>query len=447
MRLDAWRDKKVLILGFGREGQDSLLFLRRIFPEKIIGIADQKEKRALIAEIRRLTKKEGQIKLRAGKNYLKSLKDYDVIIKAPGVAPKTIKPFIRPGQEITSQTQIFFENCPGRIVGITGTKGKSTTTSLIYRVLKEGGLKAHLVGNIGQPVLSALFRARPADVFVYELSSHQLMNLKRSPQVAVFLNIYPEHLDYYQSFAEYLRAKQNICRYQGATDFFLFNPQDRNVSKTQKITRARKVALDPERAERFLKKWGRTKLVGRFNFLNLAAAIEVGRIFKIPEKKIAQAIKDFSPLPHRLELVGEYRGIKFYNDSLATIPEATIAALDALGPRVETIFLGGFDRGLDFRKLAARIMKSQIQTLILWPTTGQKIWRAIVRTNSGKARFFNHFFVVNMEEAVKLAFRHTRRGKICLLSCASPSFGLFHDYQERGELFKKCVRQQGNKQV
>ncbi|MDP3093222.1 MAG: UDP-N-acetylmuramoyl-L-alanine--D-glutamate ligase [bacterium] len=477
---------RIVILGFAREGIDTLRFLRKLFPEKILGITDRlnleefpdKTQKFLYHLFHGREKKKIRERLYLGENYLKALKDYDVIIKSPGIPLKTIKPFLNKGQIVTSQTEIFFDNCPGEIIGITGTKGKSTTASLIYEVLKKGGLKAHLVGNIGEPVLSHLFKAKPDDVFVYELSSHQLSNLKKSPHISVFLNIYPEHLDYYKDFKEYLRAKQNICRYQTKSDLFLYNPENKYVRQTVKISQARKIALNPQKAKIFLEKRGRSdlppKLLGDFNFLNMAAAIETGRIFGVPDQKIAEAIQKFKPLPHRLELVGEYRGIKFYNDSLATIPEATIAALDALGKDVETIFLGGFDRGLDFKRLAKIILKSRLKNLVFFPTTGKRIWREIGKLNR-ENRFFHCLFtdparnydnkmadlVYNekskgkrifspkrvsngagkMKAAVELAFKHTKKGKICLLSCASPSFGLFKDYRERGDLFKKYIKE------
>ena len=447
MNLNYLKDKNILILGFAREGADTLRFLRKFFPCQVFGLADQKELSSFEPEIRKIAVKNRYLELHFGKDYLKNMGDYDIIIKSPGIPPKTIKTFLKKGQIVTSQTEIFFDNCPGKIIGVTGTKGKSTTASLIYAVLKGGGLPAHLVGNIGKPVLSLLFKAKPNNIYVYELSSHQLFNLKKSPQLAVFLNLYPEHLDYYNSFNEYFKAKQNICRYQEKTDFFFFNPDNKYALKAFKITKARTIALNAKAAERFLKKWGAelsqdrlAKLVGNFNLLNISAAIEVGRIFKIPEKKIAQAIKDFKPLPHRLEFVGQYQKIRFYNDSLATIPQATIAALNALGNGVETIFLGGFDRNLNFEELAGRIIKSNLKTLIFFPGTGERIWKEITKIKP-KSRFFNHFFVDNMQEGVALGFRHTGRGKICLLSCASPSFGLFLDYQDRGNQFKKYVSQ------
>ncbi len=440
MNLNYLKDKEILILGFAREGRDSFLFLRKLFPQKILGIADKSNLKDLDPESRRLIKKDKYLNFYSGQNYLKSFKKYNLIIKSPGIPLKRIKPFIGKKQILTSQTEIFFASCPGKIIGITGTKGKSTTASLIYQVLKSGGLKAFLVGNIGQPVLFLLLNAISEDIYVYELSSHQLADLKKSPQIAVFLNLYPEHLDYYRSFNEYFKAKQNICRYQKKTDFFLFNPENKYVFKTAKISRARKIALSSKTAEKFLAKCGKTKLIGDFNLLNMAAAIEVGKIFKVSKSKIIKTLKGFKPLPHRLEFIGQYQEIKFYNDSLATIPQATIEALAALGNEVETIFLGGFDRNLEFKKLAKKIIASNLKTLIFFPGTGKKIWREI-RKIKPQNRFFNYFFIDKMERGVDLAFKYTHSGKICLLSCASPSFDLFSDYKDRGDQFKKYVRQ------
>jgi UDP-N-acetylmuramoylalanine--D-glutamate ligase len=442
MKLEVLKNKKILILGFGREGKDTFEFLSKIFPEKTFGIADKDPNCKLKIEDRRLKK----VKWFLGENYLKALKDYDVIIKSPGV-PIHLPEIERAFKEgkITSQTEIFLENYKGKVVGITGTKGKSTTASLIYKVLKEGGLKVRLAGNIGKPVLNYLISSKENEIFVYELSSHQLYNLKISPHVAVFLNIYPEHLDYYKDFNEYLMAKANITLWQTKNDFLIYNFKDKNVRKIAKKSKAKKIPIKDY--SNVLKNIGikKTPFYGDFYGLNIACAIEVGKIFGVKKEKIKKAIEKFKPLSHRLEYVGRFKGIEFFNDSLSTIPQTTIAALDSLGERVQTLILGGYDRGLDFKELAKEIIKREIKNLILFPPTGERIWREILNEVKDDSKLPRAILVQNMRDAVKIAFEITQRNKICLLSPASPSFGLFRDYKERGNLFKRYVKYYGKK--
>ena len=414
MKLNELKNKKILILGFGREGIDTFLFLRKIFPNKTIGIADRSEK---------IETPDKKTVLHLGEKYIEAIKKYDVVVKSPGIPFKILpKSSFR---KITSQTIIFFDNCPGKIIGITGTKGKSTTTALIYNILKEGGMKAHLVGNIGKPVLNLLSSATSKDIYAYELSSHQLYNLKKSPHIAVFLNVFPEHLDYYKDIKEYSLAKANITLYQDKNDYLIYNSGDKIVSSFAKKSKAKKIPIK-----------------GKYYELDKTAARKVGEVLNISKTIIEKAIKNFKPLPHRLELVGKFKGITFYNDALSTIPETAIFALDYLGKNVETIMLGGFDRNIDFKNLAKRIVKSDVKNLILFPTTGEKIWREIASLSKNK---FKPFFTGDMEDAVKLAYKYTKNGKICLLSCASTSFSIFKDYKEKGDLFKKYVKKLGKK--
>ncbi|TFG35537.1 MAG: hypothetical protein E4H47_01230, partial [Parcubacteria group bacterium] len=354
--------------------------------------------------------------------------DFDLIFKSPGIPihlPEIEQSFKK--GKITSQTKIFLENCPGKIVGITGTKGKSTTSSLIYQILKNNGVRVYLIGNIEKPVLSYLLRASKDDVFVCELSSHQLYNLEKSPQIAVFLNVYPEHLDYYKNLKEYSQAKANITAYQGKNDFLIYNSGNKIVREIARKSKARKIAIK-----------------GEYYDLDRKAAIEAAKIFRVPNNIILKTIKEFKNLPYRMESVGTFKGINFYNDALATIPEATIGAIESLGNRVETIMLGGFERNVDFKNLAEKILKSRIKNVILFPTTGKKIWKDIVGAAKGGG-VPEHFFTDNMDDAVKLAFKNTGKGKICLLSTASSSFNIFKDYREKGDLFKKYVKRYGKR--
>jgi len=442
--LENFKSKKILILGFGREGIDSFLFLRKKFPAAVFGIADELKLEKLSKKAKKIIRKYPPTKLHLGKDYLTKVKDYDVIIRSPGIAPRILSPFISQKQILTSPTEIFFDNCPGEIIGITGTKGKGTTSSLIYRILKKGGRKAHLIGNIGKPVLQLLLSATPKDIYVDELSSHQLSTLKKSPPIAVLLNIYPDHLDYYGTFKKYAEAKANLCRYQKKSDFLIYNRENKTSRELSKKSKAKKIPINPKKIEKIIK-IKNIPLKGKFNLYNVGAAIEVGQLYHISSKKIREAIKTFKPLPHRLEFVGTFKGIDFYNDSLATMPEATIAAIEALGKNIATLIAGGFDRGLSFKNVATAILKSNIKTLILFPTTGEKIWKEIQIQNAEckiKNETINKAFSAKtMEEAVVLSYQHTDKKRICLLSCASASFSLFKDYKERGELFKKYVKE------
>ncbi len=426
-------NKKILILGFGREGQDTFLFLRKEFPEKMIGIADKLEQEKFPRETQELFRKDKAVVLHLGDEYLKAIKKYDVVIKTPGIPLEFLKPFLGKNQILTSQTNIFFEHCPGMIIGITGTKGKSTTSTLIYEVLKNGGVSAHLIGNIEKPVLQFLSHASAHDVFVYELSSFQLELLHKSPHIAVFLNLYPEHLDHHGSFQNYREAKTHITKFQSKEDYLVFNREDPNVRKIALKSKARKIPFQP------LKKRNASFVA------SVQPAIIIGKIFKIPKGEINEAIRNFRPLPHRLEGVGKYRGITFINDSLATIPEATQAALSVLGKEVQTLILGGFDRGISFHTLAESILASSVKTVILFPTTGQRVWQEVEKLAKKipPKRLPQRFFVDQMEAAIRLCYEHTEKGNICLLSPASPSFTSFRDYKDRGDQFKKFVAMYG----
>ena len=447
MTLEELEQQSILILGFGTEGQATYEFLRKRWPTKPLSIADRRKLDEFPDDIARRLQDDPAVMLNFGPRYLDSADGYNctVIIKTPGIPASTeaIVRACKAGCKLTSHSQIFLSNYPReKVIGVTGTKGKSTTTALIHHILICSGIPAELVGNIGQPPLARIDAVSNDTYFVHEFSSHQLAEIETSPHIAVLLNIVPEHLDYYASFEEYVAAKENITRFQTPDDFLIF-AADYPIPTA--IAQKSKAALRPisanDRIEDILPP-SEIPLRGKFNVQNVMAAIAAAKLCGAQPPSIREAVRTFEALPHRLEPVGTYKGITFYDDSIATVPDATLAALEALGSDVQTLLLGGHERNLDFTQFGERL-PANVKTLILFPPTGVRIWRAI-EAHSKNSVLPETFFVRDMEQAVKIAYQRTEQGKICLLSPASPSFGTFKDYRERGDLFKAFVRKSSN---
>lgn len=434
--------KRILIYGFAREGASTLRYLRKHLPQQKIYITDDKVLNDIPSEYRTEINSDKNVEFIEGIDTKDSLNgQFDVVFKTPGKPNKSLPIAFR--RIITSQTQVFLEECRGVVIGVTGTKGKSTTASLIAEILQAAGKKSVLLGNIGKPPLDFLEENNgPETYFVFEMSSHQLSTVNKSPHIAVLLNFYPEHLDYYESLDDYASAKAKITQFQNHGDYLVFNEDDPVVKKIGDNTKAIKVPFGlkylPE-----IEKLGPVRLTGQMNQLNTLAALKVSEILHIPRETAWQAVKSFQPLEHRLELVGTFKGVTFYNDSIATIPEATIAALDTLGDRVETLFVGGFDRGVAYPKLAERILESHVKNLILLPGTGEKIWQEIRSVDHSSDEKYTVARADNLEDAVKSAYHLTKPGKIALLSPAATSFNLFKDYRDRGRQFKEWVARLG----
>jgi len=443
-----------LILGFGREGKSVLAWLKTHYPALRIGIADKQVAEGLMSG----QTMEGAV-VYNGEGYLAHLTEYDTVIRSPGISPylPEVAAFLANGGYMTSATNIFFSRVAGITIGITGTKGKSTTSSLIAHILRTQYADVRLVGNIGLPMLDALDTATDKTVFVIELSSHQLYDCKHSPHIAVMLGIVSEHLDYYPDLLSYASAKANIVRHQAGEDFLVYNPEHTLLRSLAESARSKKIVYGakPHSGQYTTVRDGIVELYadGKSyqvitmsdvpllgNQENVLAAITVASLMHVPIVSIAQAITPFKSLPHRLEFVGEFRGIRFYNDSLATIPQATIHALDALGTQGTTLIAGGYDRHLDFTELGAYLRSHTVASIILFPDTGKRIWEAIGQVQKGS---INKFEVTSMEEAVKLAYVHTQVGAVCVLSPGSASYNLFRDYEDRGEQFKQWVRSLG----
>ena len=422
--IDFLRGKSILILGFGREGRSSLNFIRQNLPDAVVAIADQAE----ITDddvVKNTT-------IISGDNYLDACKNYDLILKAPGVI---IKDYLdaETKQKITSQTDLFMRVFHSQIIGVTGTKGKSTTSSLIYHVLKTAGLNTQLVGNIGRPCFDALDDINEDTKIVFELSAHQLEFIQASPHIAVLLNIYEEHFDHYATPDDYYGAKKNIYKYQTPDDLLIYGDIFQHATM-EEINTAQSMKIDITKTEIFPRDQIRTQLIGEHNQLNIQVAAAIAYAYKINGEAFKQAVASFQPLPHRLEYVGTFHDIKFYNDSIATAQEAVMNAVKALGD-VDTIILGGMDRGLNYHPLVDFIRTTDIKNVILLPATNERFQQTF---DEGEYKQ-TLFHVKDMHEAVEKAYEVTTPNKSCLLSPAAASYGFYKNFEERGDDFKNLV--------
>jgi UDP-N-acetylmuramoylalanine--D-glutamate ligase len=444
---------KLLILGFGKEGQSTFRYIRCHFPDLHLAIADLDTE--LQAKTGDLLKSAG-ITLHLGQNYLESIKSYRFIIKSPGVGlPEQYKP--GPGTLLTSQTRLMLQAYHRQIIGITGTKGKSTTTSLTHHLLKTSGIPSVLVGNIGVPPFDYLDRVDQDTRIVFEMSSHQLEDSILAPHISVLLNLFPEHLDRYRSLEDYYSAKMRILAGQVEDDIFIFNEDIPGISeRIKEIDSGRKFFsfssgyMMKEGAflaeERIMLRHNGIESVyitisedfalkGRHNRMNMMAALLAARQAGANDEAIREGLRTFTGLEHRLEYAGYFRGIHFYNDSIATIPEATIAAVRTL-PDTDTLILGGFDRMLDYEAMIEFLAYSQVKNFIFLGKAGLRMYESFqVIGNHGKALVR----AGSLQEAMEIAARVTGKGKICLLSPAAASYDSFRNFEERGSLFKKIA--------
>lgn len=431
-----FRGKKILILGFGREGKSTYGFLRQILPEQTLYIADRRENLADDDGLKRDTK----VVCQGGEKYLDDLAQYEIIMKSPGISFKNVD-IDRLKGRIWSQLEVLLKFFEGKTVGVTGTKGKSTTSSLIFQILQDQNIPSMLLGNIGVPVFDMIDEMKSEMILVLEMSSHQLEFMDVSPHIAVLLNVFPEHLDHYRSFEEYRKAKCNIFRYQDVDDVVLFGDEVRGLV-VNALGQKWGVGEESDDAVRRVKDevWiddtvvydakSERKLKGEYNLHNIMFALGVTKVLGLDMSQAARSVNEFETLKHRLEFVGEYDGIKYYDNSIGTVPAATMAAVEALGD-VDTLILGGMDRGLDYVEFEEALRKSKIRNVICMPETGWKIAEGL----GGRARK-----VETMEQAVRLAKTSTRVGRSCLLSPAAASYGHFKNFEEKGDLFQELVR-------
>ena len=428
---------KVAIAGYGVEGEASYKYWSSHGAE--VTIVDENPQPG------RPIPKGAKVLL--GENVFQHLSDYDVVVRTAGLPPSSITT----KGKIWSATNEFFAHCPAPIIGVTGSKGKGTISSLIASILQSAGKKVHLVGNIGQAALEILPEIEDEDIVIYELSSFQLWDIERSPSVAVVGMIEPDHLDIHADFADYVEAKSNIRRFQRAGDICFYHPTNKYSAKIAKSS------FDGER-HRYACREDKTvyvrndgfyvenhmicplsalQLPGKHNVENACAAISAARLFVADELAIERGLKSFTGLDHRLKFVAEVDDVRFYNDSIATTPGSAIAAIKAFkAPKI--MILGGSEKGADYTQLIKQVTEDDVRGVIVMGKTGQVISDKLKQKDPKGSIILES--VDSMVGAVAAAKRHAKAGDVVVLSPASASFDQYKNYADRGEQFIKAVK-------
>lgn len=445
--------KNVILVGFGREGQSSFRQIRKVLPGFPLTIADIDES----VRENPLLINDRNVELRLGAGYLEKLSSFDLIIKTPGIWLKDIG-FSIPREKITSQTDLFLRQYSRQVIGITGTKGKSTTATLLHYILKLADKDSILIGNIGRPAFNYIEDINPSTFLVFELSSHQLEYITVAPHISVLLNIYQEHLDAYHTYHDYQLAKFNITRFQYSNDYFIYHSNDENIlhlirdydldrhylpfsyenEKTDGCFVKEDYIYFSRKGEKemILDLRKKIKLKGDHNIRNIMAVINVCKLIGIGNEIIQEGIAGFNGLEHRMEYAGYYQGIHFYNDSIATIPEACMEAVKAL-ENVDTLILGGFDRGIDYSGLATYLSNSVVRNFILLGDAGKRIGEILEQIKSPEQKLF---MISRFDHFLDIALDVTRPGSVCLLSPAAASYDEFMNFEMRGKRFKELVK-------
>ena len=396
-------------------------------------------------------------KFQLGPDYLEKLSRFDVIFRTPGLSPNhpSVKEAVEKGSVLTSEMELFFRLCPCKIIAVTGSDGKTTTTTLISEFLKEAGYTVYVGGNIGRPLLPDVSDMVPEDMVVVELSSFQLMTMEQSPNVAVFTNLSPNHLDYHHTMEEYTRAKKNIYLHQSKNDRAVFN-YDNDITRQlaqeapgKVMLFSRKSALEEgvylrdntiwltnDMGSREVLPLADIVIPGVHNIENYMAAIAAVDGL-VPDKCVRAVAKRFTGVEHRIELVRELDGVKYYNDSIGTSPTRTMACLASFDQKL-IIIAGGYDKGVPFTQLGAEMVK-KVKRLVLCGATATAIRKAVEEAPGFADSGMELVETKTLDEAVQAARAGAVPGDVVVLSPACAAFDQFKNFMERGKYFKQLV--------
>lgn len=409
---------KIAIAGYGLEGRASCRYWNQ--PGNDLTIVDERESVEGLPD---------GVKVELGHDAFSRLADFDLIIRSPSIHPKKLSY----DGKVWSATNEFFAKCPAPIIGVTGTKGKGTTSSLIVSILKAAGKTVHLVGNIGTPAIAELPKIQSEDIVVFELSSFQLWDLQRSPHVAVVLGIEPDHLDVHTDMDDYVAAKANIVIHQSSDDLVVFNQNNDIAREIAEKSQAQRIAY-PFAMTDFA---DALVIPGEHNVENASAAIAATSEYVTDQNVIRKGLSDFKGLPHRIKFVREVGGVKFYDDSYSSAPSASLAALKSFqAPRI--ILLGGVDRSVDFSELATYIATDRSIQVVAYGVTKERIG-AVLRAQKIDEDRLHILETTDFSEIVHAAASLAQPGSVVLLSPGCASFDMFRNFTDRGEQFIRIV--------
>jgi len=449
-------NKKVAIIGLG---VSNIPLIDYMYDKKAkVTVFDDREEDKIPKEI--INKiKEYKFETSFGKNNLSKLKGFDIIFRSPSCMPTKpeLEKEAKNGAIVTTEIEMLMEMCPAKIIGVTGSDGKTTTTSLIYEILKKAGYNTYLGGNIGTPLFTKLEEMKPEDIVVLELSSFQLMGMKISPHIGVITNITPNHLNIHKDYEEYIDAKKNIFKYQNENDIVILNYDNeitRNAAKeamSKVVFFSHKEKLEngfivdekiiKECEDNIRKHIIDTKdiiLRGEHNFENVATALAATKTL-VSQDIAVKAIKEFKPVEHRLEFVRELDRVKWYNDSVSSSPTRTIAGLSSFDEEI-ILIAGGYDKNLDYTPIAKPIVE-KVKKLILIGQTSNKIYECVKSEAEKQNVKIDIYMCSSLKETVTLAKRIAKPSQVVLFSPASASFDMFKNFADRGEQFKKLVNE------
>ena len=440
------KDKKIAVLGLGVSNRP-LVRLLLDFGCNVTG-CDKTPREKLDGEVLELEK--AGCTLHVGENYLDGV-EADVVFRTPGMHPANpaIQALVSRGAQVTSEMEVFFEVCPCTILAVTGSDGKTTTTTLVSEMLKAEGKTVWLGGNIGTPLLPMVRQMQPSDFAVVELSSFQLMDMKRSPARAVITNLAPNHLDIHKDMAEYVQAKTNIFRYQDENSILILNADNpitaafRGNGKTLFFSRQKEAdvclvdGVICRNGEKVLKT-SEILIPGVHNVENYMAAIAMVDGL-VSDETIRQVARTFGGVEHRIELVRVKDGVRFYNDSIASSPSRTIAGLRSFPEKV-ILIAGGYDKHIPYDVLGPEIC-AHVKKLFLGGATGEKIRQAVISCPEYDPKALEITDCGSFEPAVRAAAAAAKAGDVVLMSPASAAFDQFKNFMVRGDFYKKLVKE------